>query len=237
MTYDKSSIEFQPKPTHWFKDFEGRHFDRLTVLGFAGRADRETWWWCECACGTVKKVRSGKLSSGTTRSCGCLKKEQMRERATTHGLSRDHRYGTWQQIRRRCAEDACDADRLIYWDRGITMCQRWQAVEAFVSDIPPRPSRKYSLDRVNNDGGYWCGSCDECIQHNRPMNVRWATAAEQSYNRRTNRLLTFSGKTQPMKLWAEELHIPYGTLNARINQHHWAVERALTTPIRPPKHL
>lgn len=45
--------------------------------------------------------------------------------------------------------------------------------DAFVDHIGPKPSDQHSLDRIDNDRGY------------EPGNVRWATAAEQTANRRT----------------------------------------------------
>ncbi|MBO0765698.1 MAG: hypothetical protein J2P50_14075 [Hyphomicrobiaceae bacterium] len=57
---------------------------------------------------------------------------------------------------------------------GVQVCARWQnSFQAFLEDIEPRPSPKHSIDRYpNNAGDYEPGNC------------RWATAKEQSNNRR-----------------------------------------------------
>jgi len=50
--------------------------------------------------------------------------------------------------------------------------------------------------------------------------------------RKTSRMLTHRGRTQPMADWAREMQMNYKTLKNRINNLGWSVERALTTPAR-----
>ena len=94
--------------------------------------------------------------------------------ARTHGLSRHPLYGTWRKMRRRC-ENPAVKDYPNYGARGVRVCNEWRDVAAFIAwieaNIGPRPPRM-SLDRINPDGNY------------EPGNVRWATAAQQSANRR-----------------------------------------------------
>lgn len=43
--------------------------------------------------------------------------------------------------------------------------------------------------------------------------------------------LTYNGKTQSIKAWAEELNLPYPTLYDRINRNGWSVEEAIEIPL------
>lgn len=62
------------------------------------------------------------------------------------------------------------------------MCQGWRSsCHKFFRDLGPRPPHK-SIDRIDNDGGYWCGDCSECLANRWPMNCRWATCREQNLN-------------------------------------------------------
>ncbi len=49
-------------------------FGKLTTVSYNG----DSVWECICMCGTIKLVKSDKLTSGKTKSCGCIKKEQSR---------------------------------------------------------------------------------------------------------------------------------------------------------------
>jgi hypothetical protein len=64
------------------RDFTGRVFGRLTVLGRGPNSEPTpaqpsgmVRWLCRCECGTEKLVRRDSLVKGHTRSCGCLARE------------------------------------------------------------------------------------------------------------------------------------------------------------------
>ena len=54
-------------------DLTGQRFGKLTVLRPAERRGNRTAWLCRCACGRETVVITGRLRSGHTRSCGCIK--------------------------------------------------------------------------------------------------------------------------------------------------------------------
>lgn len=58
------------------KDLTGQRFGRLMVIEDSGKRNHKiVMWKCQCDCGNVCEVRSDKLRSGNTQSCGCLQQE------------------------------------------------------------------------------------------------------------------------------------------------------------------
>ena len=58
------------------KDLTGRKFGRLTVLKLLPeRKNGQPVWLCRCECGKTAEVRRSSLTSGQTRSCGCLREK------------------------------------------------------------------------------------------------------------------------------------------------------------------
>jgi len=59
-------------------DISNMTFGKWTVL----RPDksRPRYYVCKCNCGTIKSVFSGSLKSGTSKSCGCYKTQQLKEK-------------------------------------------------------------------------------------------------------------------------------------------------------------
>ena len=53
------------------QDLTGQKFGRLEVLNYI----EKTYWECKCDCGNIKNVRAWHLTSGSTVSCGCKRKE------------------------------------------------------------------------------------------------------------------------------------------------------------------
>lgn len=134
-----------------------------------------------------------------------------------HGGCGTSEYRIWRAMWDRCTRESCRA-YTSYGGRGISVDPAWSDFERFLSDVGPRPSPAYTLERVENDGNY------------APGNVKWATRSEQARNTRRTVLLTFNGKTQCAKDWAAEVGIPYWTLMDRINVQGLSAEDALTRP-------
>lgn len=67
-------------------DLTGQTFGRWAVVGFAHvhttpSGQQVPYWSCRCACGVERVVRGPSLSSGKSRSCGCLQREVARNQA------------------------------------------------------------------------------------------------------------------------------------------------------------
>lgn len=113
-------------------------------------------------CGKLVIARWAEFCSFDCRPKGVLK----------HGASALPEYNSWQSMKGRCLNKNND-DYLHYGGRGIKVCKRWiSSFENFYHDMGLRPSRKHSIDRIDNDGNY------------EPKNCRWSTQDEQTRNRR-----------------------------------------------------
>jgi hypothetical protein len=218
------------------KDISGKNFHRLTVLSYAGVASGRTMWNCRCVCGNPVVASGVGIRRGNPKSCGCFKLDLLIARSTKHGLCKSNpkEYAAWKNMVRRCTISSA-RNYLDYGGRGITVCQRWlgdDGANNFIFDMGARTSSKHSIDRIDNDGGYWCGKpeCPECGQLDRIPNCRWATDSEQQWNKRDSKIVSFDGLSMPVKVWAKNLGISYSTLRRRIKL--WPVKRALTEPVR-----
>lgn len=136
---------------------------------------------------------------------------------TTFGKRRSkmREYSIWKGMKTRVTNPNTD-DSSRYIDRGITCCEEWlNSFEAFYRDMGECPEG-YSLDRINNDLGYF------------PENCRWASKTTQSRNRgEFNKLFTYNNETHVLKEWAEILNIKYTTLYNRIYRSNLSFEEAI----------
>lgn len=205
-----------------------KRFGKLVVIQ---RMDNDKYghikYLCKCDCKQKKIVRIDSLKSGKTKSCGCLHKEKiivLCKKRTVHGHTTGRKesitYKSWLSMKQRCA-DFNNNQYKNYGGRGITVCKRWiNSFGNFLEDMKERPTKNHSIDRIDNNSGYYKENC------------RWATPKEQARNTRRNCLIVFNGKIQCLTDWAKETNINTTTLWARIFQYNWSIKKALTTSIR-----
>lgn len=153
----------------------GQKFGRLTVLKEAGRNKYlDVKWLSICVCGNEKISLGYQLTSGNTKSCGCLHLEQARIQGkilglkTTHGMYGSREYRSWCALKQRCSNPKTENYK-NYGGRGIRFCKRWETFENFYADMGKRPENT-SIDRIDNDGNYEPGNC------------KWSTIIEQNNN-------------------------------------------------------
>lgn len=194
-------------------DLTGKKFNKLLVLSLSDRKGKWTFWNCLCDCGKKTLVRCSHLTSGGTRSCGCLKSEVR----TIHGKSGSSIHRRWAGMIGRCTNPN-DPAYQNYGGRGIKVCKRWNKFVNFYKDMGD-PPKGYSLDRIDNSKGYSKKNC------------RWATPKEQSNNKRRNVLMEYNGKIQTRSQWAVEFGIILETLRGRLKRG-WSLGDALSKPPR-----
>lgn len=200
----------------------GQRFGRMVVVKCVGKIESGNYLWeCRCDCGNVTKVRGGSLTSGNTKSCGCLGRDHRADSVRKHGMAnpKTPEYQSWINMRQRVSNPN-HARYDAYGGRGIKVCERWNSFSAFLADMGPRPTPRHSIDRIDNDGDY-------C-----PNNCRWATAFTQNNNRRGLRLITVNGNTKTAREWEDYYGWKHSTISGRIRLG-WTQELAASTPINP----
>jgi hypothetical protein len=211
-----------------FKDLTGMKFGRWTVESFGGKKGHNNWN-CRCDCGNEKVVCATTLLANTSKSCGCLRSDFAKSKAFVPKIDgkRTAEHNIYHLIRFRCFNNACRCYHR-YGGRGITVCKRWrESFLNFLADMGRRPSKKHSIDRIDNNGSYTCGKCDECVENEWTANCRWATPSQQIRNQERNHRITFCGETLCVTDWANRLGLKVHTIIVRLIRG-WTAEEALT---------
>lgn len=113
-------------------------------------------------------------------------------------------YNIWHTAVRRCHDTVhVRRDYNHYGGRGITVCPEWRGTmeknkwcgEGYLVFEQWALTHGYkdglTLDRVNNNAGYSPGNC------------RWISKKAQAYNRSSNAMLTYNGRTMTRVEWAD----------------------------------
>lgn len=173
----------------------GRKFGKLTVVKLHSLDSKHNCRWeCLCECGNTAFIAWSNLREGQS-SCGCTRYKR------THGLATKKNkhplYYIWAQILQRCLNPNSPSFHK-YGGRGISVCHEWRKdFPQFLKDIRERPSGKYTVGRIDNDGHYT------------PANCHWETYSQQNRNKRNcpwYKKLVAAGKTPVVvPLYPEEV--------------------------------
>lgn len=193
------------------KNISGLRYGRLIAVSPAGKNKyNHALWLFRCDCGKEKVINIYSVTSGKTRSCGCLSDEERRKKGvranrTTHGMHGSRLHRIWKRAKTRCYNPN-SKDYHLYGGRGIAMCDEWKA--SFPCFAEWALSNGYSdtltLDRKDSDGDY------------SPDNCRWATAKEQANNKRNNRVIEIEGVKKTISEWVDFSGVSRATFYQRL---------------------
>lgn len=176
-------------------------------------------------CGSEFKTKLHSISSGHTKSCGCMSNKLGANKRTVHGhntrAGKSGEYTSWECMINRCYNEK-HPNHTYYSGFGIIVCDRWKnSFENFLADMGPKPTPEHTLDRFPNQHGIY-----------EPINCRWASKVEQSDNRVNVKLLEYNNKKQSMARWSEDYSISYNILRNRIKRGD-TIEQAIQSPYIP----
>ena len=122
-------------------------------------------------CGNDIETLITYVNNNRKTNCGCLNKENAKNRLIKHGMTHSPEYNAWLGMKARCYKKTYQHYNR-YGGRGIKVCDEWKNnFMQFYKDMGEKPAPNYQLDRIDNDGNY----CKE--------NCRWVTPSQNCYNR------------------------------------------------------
>ncbi len=229
----------------------GQKFGKLTVLGYSHEVFKPNrkipryvdYWLCRCDCGAEYAREAHSFYNDLYQHmCQACQSKSIGRAHTKHGHTGKYKrptpeYAAWVAIHGRTnPENVSYRDYHNYVGRGITTCKLYkESFPDFLADVGMKPFPKAEIDRKDNDKGYWCGRCEECVANGWEFNLRWATRREQMDNRRLTRWITHNGETLTMSDWARRANnMNPATFRTRWVAG-WSLEKIFNTPVGPPR--
>ena len=180
----------------------GKKFGYLTAIHKTQNKSFNAYKWLfKCDCGKEVEL-SPSAVLGTQKSCGC---KQHGECNQIHGGHSSPEYGCWRQMKSRCKGND-EVSRRHYLLRSIAIDERWESFENFLRDMGPRPSPLHSIDRINNNLGYF------------PENCRWATQGQQMANTRRSIRVIANGEVHCLKHACQITGANYERIRSRVRR-------------------
>ncbi len=130
-------------------------------------------------------------------------------------MSKSPEFAAYAAAKQRCGNEN-DIQYKNYGGRGIEF--KFDSFKEFILDIGQRPSRDYSLDRIDNMNHYQSG------------NIQWSLNTIQQRNKRNNHLILFRGEEKCIKEWSEITDISTASIYNRLIKLNWCIDCTLTIP-------
>lgn len=147
------------------RDLEGTVFTRLTVTGYAGRNNHgKHMWHTLCECGVKSLHQDTSLTSGRTKSCGCLKSSKV-----PHPMRGTPEYKSWENMWRRCTDPKAPGYHL---DKTRVPPESWRSFDAFLDVVGARPTPAHRLVRIDKSGSF------------SPSNMAWMSPDDRPARRK-----------------------------------------------------
>ena len=176
-------------------------------------------------CGTTFRRSRSEIDRGRTKYCTLTCSGSAHSGENNHMYKHGHasrgkyspEWMTWRAMMDRCYVKSSSTYEK-YGARGVAVCDRWHDFSNFYDDIGKKPSSKHSIDRIDGSKGYSLENC------------RWATDEEQANNQRSNRKVTWEGKTYNVSQLMRHLGIytSTGKYYSRLDRG-WSVERTFSS--------
>lgn len=147
-------------------------------------------------------------------------------KSNRESLRKSKSYNAFFSMHRRVSPDNKEY-RINYYERGITVCERWQkghlGLQNFINDMGEKPSNHFSLDRIDNSKGY------------SPENCKWSTRTEQNRNRRNTKMVVYNNELISLQQLCEnkgcDSKLVYGRMSKGMD-----LEEALSIPKKNIRH-
>jgi hypothetical protein len=205
-------------------NYIGDEYGELTVIEFVGAVKGSGVYKCKCTCGNTKEFFLSNLRMGRTKSCGCRRDESVSKKLRKHGDRHTRLYQIWTNIKSRCTNPNTSSYK-YYGDKGIGISDEWKDDYSKFKEwsLENGYDEKMTIDRVDNNGGYY------------PDNCRWTDRITQSRNRDCAWYITIDGITKHAKDWCKEYGVNYKTAHNRLS-YGWSDVDAVTVSKGEKRH-
>ena len=182
------------------RDLSGQRFGRLVAIRPCGKNKFGNFCWlCKCDCGKEHIVASGKLVSGSTKSCGCYAKDVHIKQLEKHGITtggKPRTFTIWNDMKARCLNPNSISYKR-YGGRGISICEKWLTFKNFHEwAMNSGYADGLEIDRIDNNGDY-------C-----PENCRWVSSTFNKKHQRNTRYIKIQNVTMNVSEWCRAVKMP-----------------------------
>lgn len=169
--------------------------------------------YCKClVCGKIIKHSMSNMYK--LKGIGCL--DCYLKSHKENSVHNTRLYKVWKDMNCRCnSKNKSSSHWKNYASRGIKVCSEWKDFHNFrewallngwnEDSIYENSGRnKLTIDRIDNDKGYY------------PDNCRIANYSQQGCNRRNSQIITYNGKNYNLYDLSQLLNLPINTIKSRV---------------------